>query len=135
MVAPLTTCSARIRVFSLVISAFIPQEDRVGLGEPAGAGDAGLYVAGMVSALGVAFHLPQGVLARAQSEPFIMELPAYKAPDAKNVARNVLLRAEMFLKRAGTTILSMAILIWFLASVPRYRSARRGRPSTTPSPA
>jgi ferrous iron transport protein B len=78
----------------------------------------GLYAAGMISALAVAFVFRK-LFWRGQSEPFIMELPAYKTPDAMNVARNVLLRAEIFLKRAGTTILSMMVLIWFLASVPR----------------
>jgi ferrous iron transport protein B len=57
-----------------------------------------------------------------------MELPAYKMPDPKNVARNVLLRAEIFLKRAGTTILSMMVLIWFLSTVP-------GKPAGAPGPA
>jgi ferrous iron transport protein B len=48
----------------------------------------------------------------------MMELPTYKLPDAMNVARNLLLRAEIFLKRAGTNILAMMILIWVLCTIP-----------------
>ena len=55
---------------------------------------------------------------RSAAEPFLMELPAYKVPDPWNVARNVLQRAQIFLTRAGTTILSMMVLIWFLCTVP-----------------
>ena len=118
LVAPLMTCSARIPIYTLIISAFIPNKVLWGFVNLQGLVMLGLYVAGMVSALAVAFVFRK-VFWRGQSEPFIMELPAYKTPDPKNVARNVLLRAEIFLKRAGTTILSMMILIWFLATVPR----------------
>lgn len=118
LVAPLMTCSARIPVYTLIISAFIPNRPVWGVIGLQGLVMFGLYAAGMVSALAVAFVFRK-IFWRGQSEPFIMELPAYKAPDALNVARNVLLRAEIFLKRAGTTILSMMVLIWFLASVPR----------------
>ena len=118
LVAPLMTCSARIPVYTLIISAFIPNRTVWGFVNLQGLVMFGLYAAGAVSALAVAFVFRK-VFWRGQSEPFIMELPAYKRPDAMNVARNVLLRAEIFLKRAGTTILSMMILIWFLASVPR----------------
>ncbi|MEN9753642.1 MAG: ferrous iron transport protein, partial [Pseudomonadota bacterium] len=53
-----------------------------------------------------------------KSEPFIMELPSYKRPSLRSVIINVLQRGFVFLRRAGTTILSMMVLIWFLASVP-----------------
>jgi ferrous iron transport protein B len=118
LVAPLMTCSARIPVYTLIISAFIPNKTVWGFVNLQGLVMLGLYAAGMISALAVAFVFRK-LFWRGQSEPFIMELPAYKTPDAMNVARNVLLRAEIFLKRAGTTILSMMILIWFLAKVPR----------------
>jgi ferrous iron transport protein B len=125
LVAPLMTCSARIPVYTLIISAFIPNRTLWGFVNEQGLVMFGLYAAGAVSALVVAFVFRK-VFWRGQSEPFIMELPAYKAPDPKNVARNVLLRAEIFLKRAGTTILSMMVLIWFLASVPRPPSGAPG---------
>jgi ferrous iron transport protein B len=72
---------------------------------------------------------------RSATEPFLIELPAYKVPDPKNVARGVLQRGEMFLKRAGTTIASMMVLIWFLSSFPGAPAGRPSRPSITALPA
>ncbi|HUO23327.1 MAG TPA: ferrous iron transporter B [Caulobacteraceae bacterium] len=117
LVAPLMTCSARIPVYTLIISAFIPRRTLWGWINLQGLVMFGLYAAGAISALLVAFVFRR-IFWRGPSEPFIMELPSYKAPDARNVIHNVLLRAQIFLKRAGTTILSMMILIWFLSSVP-----------------
>jgi ferrous iron transport protein B len=125
LVAPLMTCSARIPVYTLIISAFIPNRTVWGFVNLQGLVMFGLYAAGAVSALVVAFVFRK-VFWRGAAEPFIMELPAYKTPDPLNVLRNVLLRAEIFLKRAGTTILSMMVLIWFLASVPRPPSGAPG---------
>jgi ferrous iron transport protein B len=116
MVSPLMTCSARIPVYTLIIAAFIPRQTVYGLNLQ-GLVMFGLYAAGIVSALIVAFVMRR-LLFRGQVEPFIMELPAYKTPDPKNVLFNLLLRARIFLQRAGTIILSMMILIWFLSSVP-----------------
>jgi len=117
MVAPLMTCSARIPVYTLIISAFIPARTVWGILSLQGLVFFGLYVAGMVSALAVAWVMRTFFL-RGASEPFIMELPAYKIPDPLNVARNVWQRAQIFLQRAGTIILSMMVLIWFLSTVP-----------------
>jgi ferrous iron transport protein B len=77
----------------------------------------GLYAAGITSALAVAFVI-RTVFWRGASEPFLMELPAYKMPDPWNVARLVLQRAEIFLRRAGTIILSMMVIVWALSKVP-----------------
>jgi len=117
MVAPLMTCSARIPVYTLIIAAFIPRQTVLGGLNLQGLVMFGLYATGIVSALLVAFVMRR-LLWRGQVEPFIMELPAYKKPDPKNVAVNVLLRAKVFLQRAGTIILAMMVLIWFLSSVP-----------------
>jgi ferrous iron transport protein B len=125
LVAPLMTCSARIPIYTLIISAFIPRRQVWGWINLQGLVMLGLYVAGAVSALAVAFVFRK-IFWRGQAEPFIMELPAYKLPDPKNVARNVLLRAEIFLKRAGTTILSMMVLIWFLSTVPGKPAGAQG---------
>jgi ferrous iron transport protein B len=77
----------------------------------------GLYAAGIVSALVVAFVIRR-LFWRSASEPFLIELPAYKLPDPMNVLRGVLLRGKIFLRRAGTIITSMMVLIWFLSSFP-----------------
>ena len=125
LIAPLMTCSARIPIYTLIISAFIPNRSVWGPINLQGLVMFGLYTAGIVSALTVSLVI-RTLFWRTASEPFLMELPAYKVPDIMNVARGVWQRAEMFLKRAGTTIASMAILIWFLSSFPR-RAPRRGK--------
>ncbi len=127
LVAPLMTCSARIPVYTLIIGAFIPNRTLWGWVSLQGLVMFGLYGAGIVSALLVAVVIRK-IFWRGASEPFIMELPAYKLPDPKNVARSVLQRGQIFLQRAGTIILSMMILIWFLSSVP-------GAPAGAPGPA
>ena len=117
MVAPLMTCSARIPVYTLVISAFIPNKVLWGAVNEQGLVMFGLYAAGIVSALVVAAVL-RGVFWRGATEPFIVELPSYKVPDATNIINGVMQRAKAFLKRAGTTIFGIMIVIWFLSTVP-----------------
>jgi ferrous iron transport protein B len=117
LVAPLMTCSARIPVYTLIISAFIPNRTVWGFASLQGLVMFGLYAAGIVSALSVGFVM-KTVFWRSAAEPFIMELPAYKLPDPKNVLMGVLTRGKIFLRRAGTVILSMMVLIWFLSSTP-----------------
>jgi ferrous iron transport protein B len=118
MVAPLMTCSARIPVYTLIISAFIPNTHVAGglLSLP-GLVMFGLYAAGILSALGVSF-LTRRLFWRGAVEPFLMELPAYKTPDPVNVARSLYLRGKIFVTRAGTIILPIMILVWFFSSFP-----------------
>ena len=125
MVAPLTTCSARIPVYTLVIAAFIPNTIVWGFASLQGLVMFGLYAAGISSALIVAFVIRK-LIWRSATEPFLIELPAYKVPDPKNVARGVWQRGEAFLKRAGTTIASMMVLIWFLSSFPAAPAGATG---------
>ena len=117
MVAPLMTCSARIPVYTLIISAFIPNVKVAGLLSLPGLVMFGLYAAGIVSALGVSF-ITRRLFWRGAVEPFLMELPTYKLPDPVNVARSLYLRGKIFITRAGTIILPMMILVWFLSSFP-----------------
>ena len=117
LIAPLMTCSARIPVYTLLISAFVPREQVGGIVNLQGLVMFGLYAAGIVSAFTVAFVLRR-LFWRGEADHFIMELPSYKLPDPKNVLMGVLQRARLFLRRAGTIILSMMLLIWFLSSVP-----------------
>src|SRR4029077_13754621 len=85
LVAPLMTCSARIPVYTLIISAFIPNRQVMGLLNLQGLVMFGLYAAGIVSALGVSF-IARRIFWRGAVEPFLMELPTYKTPDPANVA-------------------------------------------------
>jgi ferrous iron transport protein B len=118
LVAPLMTCSARLPVYTLIIGAFIPNTRLAW-----GVGLQGLvmfclYITGITGALLAAFVLRRGVL-KGSGGGFMMELPKYQWPLAKDVAIGLLTRAEIFLKRAGTIILGTTIVLWALASVPQ----------------
>jgi len=118
LIAPLMTCSARIPVYTLIISAFIPARLIWGWVNLQGLVMFGLYTAGIASALAVSFVIKFFMLRDYAPAPFMLELPDYKMPRAGSVAIGVYTRAKMFLQRAGTTIFSMMVLIWFLASFP-----------------
>jgi ferrous iron transport protein B len=118
LIAPLMTCSARIPVYTLIISAFIPQREVLGIVNLQGLVMFGLYAAGIASALGVSFVAKIVMWRDYEPSPFMMELPDYKMPRLKSIALGLYMRAKMFLHRAGTTIFSMMVLIWFLASFP-----------------
>ncbi len=119
LIAPLMTCSARIPVYTLIISAFIPARQVWGFVSLQGLVMFGLYAAGIASALGVSFLIKFFMWRDYAPAPFMLELPDYKMPRPRSIAIGVYTRAKMFLQRAGTTIFSMMVLIWFLASFPQ----------------
>jgi len=119
LIAPLMTCSARIPVYTLIISAFIPEREVWGWINLRGLVMFGLYAAGIASALGLSFLVKFFMWRDYQPAPFMLELPDYKMPRVHSVAIGIFNRAKMFLKRAGTTIFAMMVLIWFLASFPQ----------------
>jgi ferrous iron transport protein B len=119
LVAPLMTCSARIPVYTLIISAFIPDRQVWGFVGLQGLVMFGLYAAGIFSALGVSFVANHFFWRENTTPPFMLELPDYKLPRVRSISIGLYTRAMMFLKRAGTTIFSMMVMIWFLASFPR----------------
>ncbi|WP_411287098.1 ferrous iron transporter B [Phenylobacterium sp.] len=127
LVAPLMTCSARIPVYTLIISAFIPNRSVAGVLSLQGLVMFGLYVAGIASALGVSF-LTRRLFWRGAVEPFLMELPTYKLPSVENVARNLFQRAQIFVMRAGRIILPLMIVVWFLATFPYPPPGATGQP-------
>ncbi len=116
LVAPLMTCSARIPVYTLIISAFIPNQ-RVGGFNLQGLVMFGLYAAGIVGALAVAWIIRK-LFWRGAVEPFMMELPSYKRPTLKAVWIGLRQRAEIFLRRAGGIIFLMTVIIWALSTFP-----------------
>jgi ferrous iron transport protein B len=119
LVAPLMTCSARIPVYTLIIAAFIPDETVWGWIGLQGLVMFGLYAIGIVSALGMSFVFRRLLWRNVPSDPFMLELPDYKWPRVRDVAIGLWQRARAFLHRAGTIILAMMMVIWFLSSVPR----------------
>jgi ferrous iron transport protein B len=116
MIAPLMTCSARLPVYALIIGAFIPDES-VGIFNLRGLVLFALYVAGIVSAMGVAYVMKRA-WGKGQYQPLMLELPNYHWPNLRNLAIGLWERAKIFVSRVGTIILALMILLWFLSSFP-----------------
>src|SRR5579872_3374936 len=116
MIAPLMTCSARLPVYALLIGAFIPPR-AVGVFNLRGLVLFALYAAGVLSAMSVAFLLKR-TLMRGSYQPLLLELPEYRLPVLRNLALGLWERVRIFLSRVGTIILSLMVVLWFLASYP-----------------
>ena len=119
LIAPLMTCSARLPVYALLIGAFIPART-LALGvNLQGLVLFILYLAGIVSAMGVAWVLQRlGRRAGPTHHTLMMELPAYRWPNPRNLAIGLLERARIFINRVGTIILALMIVLWFLSTFP-----------------
>ncbi len=117
MIAPLMTCSARLPVYALLIGAFIPRSTVWGALDQQGLVLFGLYVAGIVGALAVAWVLKR-FTAHGQTRTLMMELPNYHLPNVRNIAIGLWQRVVIFMKRVGGVILVLTIALWFLASFP-----------------
>jgi ferrous iron transport protein B len=118
LVAPLVTCSARLPVYALLIGAFVPQTTVWGPLGLQGLALLGLYLLGAVSALAVASVL-KSTLLRGASLPFYMELPSYRWPPLRLIASQVWESTSTFLRRAGSIILAVSVVLWALLSFPR----------------
>ena len=116
MIAPLMTCSARLPVYALLIGAFIPQTT-IGVFNLQGLVLFALYVAGVVSAMGVAAVLKMTV-SKGLQHPLLLELPSYRLPHGRNLLIGLLERAKIFLRRVGNIILALTVLLWFLSTFP-----------------
>jgi ferrous iron transport protein B len=118
LIAPLMTCSARLPVYAVIIGAFIPKTTvGPGLGLQ-GLVLFGLYVAGVLGAMGAALVLRRSVT-KGPASGFIMELPRYQMPLLKDLAIGLWQRAWVFLRRAGTIIFTVTIALWVLLSFPQ----------------
>jgi ferrous iron transport protein B len=119
LVAPLMSCSARLPVYTLLIAACIPgrlvTESLTMLS---------MYLLGIVVALGMAWLFKKTLL-RGDTPMLVMELPPYKRPLVKIVLRHMWDRSRLFLRRAGTVILGINILLWFMASYPRHAAVEQ----------
>ena len=118
LIAPLMTCSARLPVYAVLIGAFIPRITLAG-----GIGLQGLvlfvlYLSGIVSAMAIALVLRRTITKGAASG-FIMELPKYQLPTIKDIALGLWQRAAIFLRRAGTIIFMVTVVLWLLLNFPR----------------
>ncbi len=118
LVAPFMTCSARLPVYLLIIAAFIPNKPILGsfFGLQA-AVMLGLYALGFFAALFTARLLKSSIL-KASSAPFILELPQYRLPTLHSLGLRLLDRGKLFLRKAGTVILAVTVVLWVLSHVP-----------------
>ena len=116
MVAPLMTCSARLPVYALLIGAFVPERQVAGL-SLRGLTLFGLYVAGVVSAMGVAWVFKR-VWMKSDYQPLMLELPPYRRPSLRNLGIGLWERARIFLRRVGGIIFALMVVLWFLSTYP-----------------
>ncbi len=115
LVTPFTTCSARLPVYSIIISLVIPKERIFGIFNTQGLALMLLYILGFAMALFSAWIL-NSILKLQNKTFFVVEMPNYKLPLFKNVALNVIEKTKAFVLGAGKIILAISIILWFLAS-------------------
>ena len=116
MVAPLMTCSARLPLYALLIGAFVPARD-IGIFNLQGLTLFGLYVAGILSAMAVAWVFKKTWM-RNSYQPLMLELPPYRMPNIRNLMLGLWQRALIFLSRVGGIIFAVMVLLWFLSTFP-----------------
>jgi len=113
LVAPLMTCSARIPVYAMVTALLFWHQPAKGAALFTCA-----YALGIVAALVMAFVFKRTIL-KGESKPLVLELPGYKVPSLRNAVVLMFDRSVLFIKKAGTVILMVSILLWFLATFPK----------------
>ena len=125
LAAPFMTCSARLPVYALLIGAFVPAQ-RVGIVNLQGLVLFGLYAIGIVGGVATALLLRSSVL-RGENPTFILALPEFRLPNVRTVAMKLLDRVRVFLKRAGTIIFAVAVVVWALTYFPRSPEVEQAR--------
>ncbi len=118
MIAPFMSCSARLPVYTLMIAAFFAGQTIFGFISLGAVLILAMYALGIFVAVIVAFILKRTIL-KSPTPPFVMELPPYRLPNFRTVFQNMFIRAGLFLKRAGTVILAISIILWALTYFPR----------------
>jgi ferrous iron transport protein B len=116
MVAPLMTCSARLPVYALLIGAFVPAR-QVGWFDLRGLTLFGLYIAGVISAMAVAWIFKR-VWMKSHYQPLMLELPPYRKPSLRNLGLGLWERARIFMSRVGGIIFSLMVILWFFSTFP-----------------
>ena len=122
LVAPLMSCSARLPVYTLLIAACIPDRRVLGVLKLSGLTMLSMYLLGIIVALLMAWLFKKTLL-KGPTPMLIMELPPYKRPVLHVVLRHMWDRSKLFLRRAGTVILGINILLWFFATYPKIRTS------------
>ena len=118
LILPLMSCSARLPVYTLLISAFIPPITLGGYLNLQGLTLVVMYFLGTATALILAKVFSKFIKEKTSSS-FVLELPSYHVPIPRSVLRHVLVRGKLFLINAGKIIMAISIVLWFLASFPK----------------
>ena len=118
MIAPFMSCSARLPVYTLMIAAFFAGQTVFGFISLGAVLMLAMYSLGVIAAVVSAFVLKRTLL-KAPPPPFLMELPPYRLPNLRTVLQNMFTRGWLFVKRAGTVILAISIVLWALMYFPR----------------
>jgi len=118
LILPLMSCSARLPVYTLLISAFIPPITLGGYLNLQGLTLVVMYFLGTATALILAKVFSKFIKEKTSSS-FVLELPPYHVPIPRSVLRHVFIRGKLFLINAGKIIMAISIVLWFLASFPK----------------
>ncbi len=111
LIIPLMSCSARLPVYIIIIGAFFPHCQALVL--------FAMYLIGVMMSILMAKLFSRFVV-KGESSPFVMELPPYRLPSAKNVVRHTWEKGKQYLKKMGTTILAASIIVWALSYFPHH---------------
>ncbi|HBX48446.1 MAG TPA: ferrous iron transporter B, partial [Clostridiaceae bacterium] len=114
LIVPLMSCNARLSVYALFASIFFPGNEVLVVSV--------LYLTGIIIAFLIAL-LFKNTIFKKDDEPFLIELPEYKLPGIKNLAIHTWEKGKGFFKKAGTTIFSASVLVWFLSNFNLYGEA------------
>ena len=119
VVIPLMPCSARLPVYALLIAILIPNETALGgLVGWQGLAMSAIYFFGISTALTVAAVVGRMGVEDRTGQPFVLELPAYRIPEARTIFSTALNRAGHFVQKAGSVIFAVTVVVWFLGYFP-----------------
>src|SRR5581483_5391075 len=123
LIAPLMSCSARLPVYALMIGAFVPGRPVLRIGHLTlltlpGVTLLAMYLLGMIAAFCIAWLFHRTLL-KGVSPTFLLELPPYRLPSLRTALFQMVERAGLFLRRAGTIILAVSVVLWFLSTYPK----------------
>ncbi len=126
LIAPFMSCSARLPVYTLMIAAFFSGQTVFGFISLGAVLMLAMYALGIFAAVFAAFILKRTLL-KSPPPPFVMELPPYRLPNLRTVLQNMFQRVGLFVKRAGTIILAISIILWALAYFPRASDVQNSK--------
>ncbi len=121
LAAPFMSCSARLPIFTLFIAAFIPERKVLGIWNLQGLVLFAMYITGILAAI-ITVVIFRKLFYKGRSAPFLMELPPYRLPTLKSVLLHMSTRAVLYLRKAGTVILGISIIMWILFTFPQNPS-------------